>query len=194
VSAIAALACALAGRVLVLRVPQEAPEVIVSLASHEWERLPEAAAAAVQAPAAVVLLTVPTQVNTRNCHDCEHRVDRLVRLGVSKDRIRVVALTREGTLGEALACRDFLQTIHARSILIVTTPYHTRRAYSVFVHELRGTGISVGVQPATRFSAARPAFWWAAPFDRWYVTYEWTASVYYALRYGIWPSREFNLS
>ena len=37
-----------AGRLLVLSQAVDAPDVIVSLASHEWERLPAAAAAAAQ--------------------------------------------------------------------------------------------------------------------------------------------------
>ena len=44
---------------------------------------------------------------------------------------------------------------------------------------------AVGVEPASSSSPARPDRWWAAPYDRAYVAYEWAAVVYYALRYRI---------
>jgi uncharacterized SAM-binding protein YcdF (DUF218 family) len=72
-------------------------------------------------------------------------------------------------------------------MLVVSSPYHTRRAFAVFRHVLTGTGVEVGVAPATLFSQARPELWWAAPYDRWYVAYEWAATVYYAVRHGILP-------
>ena len=64
------------------------PDAIVSLASHEWERLPEAAALARRAPKAIVVLSQPINLNAFNCHDCEHRVDRLVAAGVAADADR----------------------------------------------------------------------------------------------------------
>ena len=127
----------------------------------------------------VVLLTQPDVVSARNCHECGTRVERLVTLGVASSRIRVLQLTRGGTLGEAEACRTFILRGSLRGqLLVVSSPYHTRRAFAVFRHVLAGTGVEVGVAPATRFSDARPEFWWAAPYDRWYVTYEWAATVY----------------
>jgi hypothetical protein len=45
------------------------------LASHEWERLPAAAALARRYPDALVLITVPRVVNEYNCHRCDERVD-----------------------------------------------------------------------------------------------------------------------
>ena len=66
-----------AGRVLVVSEPVVSPDLIVSLASHEWERLPAAAAAARRFPSAAVVLTRPPAVTVYNCHDCEHRIERL---------------------------------------------------------------------------------------------------------------------
>ena len=85
VAAVALVAgLAVAGRLLVVTAPVIQPDAIVSLASHEWERLPEAARLAARSPAASVLLTQPPAVTLRNCHDCAHRVDRLAHLGVSR--------------------------------------------------------------------------------------------------------------
>ena len=195
---LALLACAVlwtysAGQLLVLRLPVEAPDAIVSLASHEWERLPAAAAAAARFPRALVILTQPTTVSVRNCHDCEHRTTRLIRAGVSAERIHLVRLTEEGTIGEARACADFARAAELHTILVVTSPYHTRRALAVFRDAFAGTSLRLGIEPATDFSAARPTRWWMSSFDRWYVTYEWSALVYYALWHGIWPAFDVSV-
>lgn len=188
IAAAALLLCViLAGHALVLSHPVGKPDIIVSLASHEWERLPLTAQLAAKYPDAVVLLTQPDVVTATNCHECGSRIERLAALGVSSSRIRMLKLIRGGTLGEAQACQEFLRGLSSSQLLVVSSPYHTRRALSVFRHVLAPTGVEVGVAPATEFSEARPAFWWAAPYDRWYVAYEWAATVYYVARHGILP-------
>jgi uncharacterized SAM-binding protein YcdF (DUF218 family) len=176
-----------AGRALVLSRPLPAPDAIVSLASHEWERLPLATRLAVKHPNALVLLTLPEDVNTYNCYDCARRVEHLVAAGVPARRIRVLRPSKGGTYAEAEACRVFASEVPIRRLLIVTSPYHTRRALAVFRTVLSASGIQVGVEPATADSQARPERWWLSSYDRWYVRYEWAATAYYAIRYGILP-------
>jgi uncharacterized SAM-binding protein YcdF (DUF218 family) len=174
-----------AGSALVVSVPLPAPDAIVSLASHEWERLPTAAALARQHPGAVVVLTLPQQVNEYNCHDCANRTERLMHAGVEKNRIQILPLTRGGTFGEAVATRALVISRHLTSVLVVTSPYHTRRSLATFRKALDGTGATVGVEPSIATSPSRPQRWWADPYDRAYVRYEWAASLYYRLRYGV---------
>jgi len=69
----------------------------------------------------------------------------------------------------------------------VTSPYHTRRSLATFRQVVGAAGASVGVEPATRTSPARPERWLAASYDRAYVRYEWAAVFYYWLRYGVPP-------
>ena len=176
-----------AGRLLVVTIPVTRADAIVSLASHEWERLPATAAAAARFPNAQVILTLPTRVNMRNCHDCEHRVARLVHAGVKAERIRVIPLKAEGTLGEAQVCAEYFRRSKLTAVLVVTSSYHTRRALAVFRHELDGSVSAIGIEPAARFSTAEPSRWWRHPFDRWYVTYEWAALLYYAAWHHVMP-------
>ena len=176
-----------AGRALVLSRPLPAPDAIVSLASHEWERLPLATRLAVKNPNALVLLTLPEDVNIYNCYDCAHRVEYFAAAGVPASRIRVLQLSNGTTYGEAQACREFASKVPIRHLLIVTSPYHTRRALAVFRAVLSGSGIQIGIQPTTADSQARPERWWLSPYDRWYVRYEWAATAYYAIRYGVLP-------
>ena len=174
-----------AGTALVVSEPLPSPDAIVSLASHEWERLPETAAQARRNPHAIVVLTLPQPVTQFNCHDCAHRTEALSRQGIEKSRVRIVPLTGPGTHGEAVATRAFVMAEHLRSLLVVTSPYHTRRSLATFRKVFEATGVTIGVAPATRTSEARPERWWAASYDRAYVRYEWAALLYYRVKYGV---------
>jgi uncharacterized SAM-binding protein YcdF (DUF218 family) len=177
-----------AGTALVAHVELDRPDAIVSLASHEWERLPAAAALALKNPSAKVLLTVPIAANPFNCHDCGHRVDRLVAAGVARKRIVMLPRRVFRTRDEAEAVREWAPRHGVRSVMVVTSAYHTRRALDTFRNMLAGTGIAVGVYPAG-LSNVEPDRWWRHKYDRWYVGYEWRARVYYLLRFGVaWGS------
>jgi uncharacterized SAM-binding protein YcdF (DUF218 family) len=178
-----------AGTALIVRSPVLSPDAIVSLASHEWERLPEAVFQARAFPKALVVLTVPKVVTQYNCHDCERRHEQLVSRGVDPRRIHHVPITASGTYGEAVSMKRFMQEHHLEQLLVVTSPYHARRSLATFRSVFAGTPVSIGVAPASRTSPARPDAWWWAAYDRAYVRYEWTAIVYYWVWHGV-PLRE----
>jgi uncharacterized SAM-binding protein YcdF (DUF218 family) len=174
-----------AGTALVIVREIDQPDAIVSLASHEWERLPETAVLARKAPKARVLLTQPFAVNAWNCQDCGSRIDRLVASGVARERIDVLPRRVYRTTDEAEAVRQWVVAHRVSSLMVVTSPYHTRRAFATFRHLLVGSGVAVGVQPASK-SPAVPARWWTRKYDRWYVNYEWRARFFYLIRFRIW--------
>jgi uncharacterized SAM-binding protein YcdF (DUF218 family) len=176
------------GDVLVVSSGLARPDAILSLASHEWERLPLAARLAQAYPDAAVLLTVPANVTRSNCHDCPNRVDRLRHLGVDPSRVHLLRLTGPGTHAEATAALGFARDTGIRRLLVATSPYHTRRSLALFRKVFSGTGIEVGVEPATATSPARPGRWWLAGYDRAYVAYETAAIAYYFWHYGVGPS------
>ena len=99
--------------------------------------------------------------------------------------MRVLPLSLDNTYGEAGAVRDYARATGTRSIVVVTSPYHTRRAWAVF-RALSADGIRVGIVPAVKHSPASPHRWWASPYDRAYVFYEWSALASYAVRYRVW--------
>jgi uncharacterized SAM-binding protein YcdF (DUF218 family) len=175
-----------AGGALVVSRDIGAPDAIVMLASHEWERLPAAAELARRYPASVVLLTVPVTVTRLNCHLCSERGQWLEHEGVPADRIVQLAPSpMSTTYGEALAVRGYAAAHPIHKLTVVTSPYHCRRSLHVFEHVLEGSRIDVGVLPASSYSIADPARWWRHPYDRWYVTYEWAANAEYRIRYGV---------
>jgi uncharacterized SAM-binding protein YcdF (DUF218 family) len=171
------------GTALVVSQPLPRPDVIVSLASHEWERLPETARQAALFPRALVLLTLPPSVNKYNCHDCANRVTRLARAGVSARRIRVLPILGRGTYGEALATRQFLESHNVKRVLVVTSPYHTRRSLATFRGLLHPAGVVVGIVPSI-----------ASPYDRAYVAYEWAALAYYRIWHHLPMATAFPLA
>jgi uncharacterized SAM-binding protein YcdF (DUF218 family) len=174
-----------AGSFLVVERPIESPDAIISLASHEWERLPETIRLAHRYPDSLVLLTLPPVVDEYNCHDCAHRVDLLRRNGISGQRIRVLPITLSGTFGEAAVAFDFVTHEHIRRLIVVTSPYHTRRSLATFRRVFDESGVDIGIEPATATSPARPYAWWRTPYDRWYVRYEWAAMGYYLVRHHV---------
>ncbi len=174
-----------AGHALIVTVPVTAPDAIISLGSHEWERLPIASRLALLEPHTLLLLTVPPSINEKNCYQCRDRVEQLRRAGVPPDRIRELPLVHGSTYGEAEAVATFAASNTVRRLLIVTSPYHTRRALATFRHVLQGRNVEVGIVPATLLAPARPDRWWVAGYDRWYVTHEWAGLVYYAFKHGL---------
>ena len=176
-----------AGEMLVRTRALSEPEAILVLASHEWERLPDAAERARRTPGAEVLLTMPRVVTEHNCHRCRERGDWLVTLGVHSRRLTLLPQSVANTRDEALAALAYCRQNVIRRLLVVTSPYHTRRTLATFDDVFEGSGVQVGVVAASAHSPARPNRWWAAPYDRWYVRYEWSAVAFYFVRYGIVP-------
>jgi uncharacterized SAM-binding protein YcdF (DUF218 family) len=175
-----------AGWALVVSKDVGTPDAIVMLASHEWERIPAAAEMARRFPASVVLLTIPAQVTRFNCHLCGDRPAWLQREGIAANRIiQLPPNPAAGTYGEARAVSEYLTSHPLHRLLVVTSPYHTRRALHLFEYVLRGAGVEVGVRPASAYSIADPSRWWRHAYDRWYVRYEWGAILYYRLEYGV---------
>jgi uncharacterized SAM-binding protein YcdF (DUF218 family) len=172
-----------AGTALVVERDVGSPDAIIMLASHEWERLPAAAALARRYPGAIVLLTLPPHVSVNNCHRCGERVQWLELEGVARSRVRVLAGT-SNTYEEAVAALTHAREEPFTRLAIVTSPYHTRRALATFDKVFESSGASVGITPATP-ARAQPQRWWRDPYDRHYVRYEWAALLTYRVRYGI---------
>jgi uncharacterized SAM-binding protein YcdF (DUF218 family) len=176
-----------AGVALVVNRPVDHPQVIVSLASHEWERLPSAARLAEINPHAVVLLTRPSAPTPESCNRCAERPAWLESLGVSKDRIALAPGGVKNTYDEAIAVREYCRRHDTRRVLVVTSPYHTRRTLATFESVFAHSDTVVGVSPAWVHSLAHPERWWADASDRWYVRYEWAALLWYTVRHQINP-------
>ena len=174
-----------AGSFLVVSRDLATPDAIVVLASHEWERLPEAARLAQRNPNAAILLTEPVAPTDYNCTHCALRESWLRAIGVTDNPIVLLPRRVRNTYDEAVAAREYAAQVGYRRLMIVTSPYHTRRALAAFVTIFEGTSVRVGVLPASSESVARPNAWLWGHYDRSYVAYEWTALLWYRLKYGV---------
>jgi uncharacterized SAM-binding protein YcdF (DUF218 family) len=103
---------------------------------------------------------------------------RALELGVPGPQIRVETLSHS-TREAVLAVAPILQSLHARTVTVVTSPYHQRRAAAAA--RRAWPGITV------RSCAASPSFWsprrwWAASASRRVVLTEYAKLAYYAVR------------
>ena len=73
----------------------------------------------------------------KNLTFVERAQRRLIQKGVPKNDILILRSNFEETWGEAKALDIFLNRHPARSLLIVTSPYHLRRAYWSVLHNLK---------------------------------------------------------
>ena len=191
VSAVALVATVLlltkVGAFLIVERVVTRPDAFVVLASHEWERFPALVRLARTSPDARILLTEPVRPTPLNCAACAERVGWLARLGIAPSRVVVLPRRALNTFGEAVATLDYARQHGVRRLIVITSPYHTRRSLATFLDVFRGTGIEVGVFPALPESGAVPGHWWTGGYDRWYVWYESAGVLWYAIRYGVNP-------
>jgi uncharacterized SAM-binding protein YcdF (DUF218 family) len=176
-----------AGTLLIVGRDVQQPDAFIVLASHEWERFPALVHIARQSPQASVFLTEPVNPTPHNCAACAARVAWLASLGLAPTRVVVLPQRVVNTYDEARAAFEYTRQHPVRRLMIVTSPYHTRRALATFESVFRGTGVSIGAYPALAESGARPRVWWWGGYDRWYVAYEAAAIAWYAMRHRISP-------
>jgi uncharacterized SAM-binding protein YcdF (DUF218 family) len=120
----------------------------------------------------------------RNPRFVERAADELVRAGVPRGEIEALPQIVSNTHDEALLVRDYARSRGLRSILIVTSAYHSRRALWTFRRAFDGSGIAVGLESVAP-GEQTPALgtWWLYPHGWRVVAGEYVKLVYYRLRY-----------
>lgn len=184
------IVAALAARALVVSEPLASADAIVVLSgsSAYVERTRKAAQLYREGRAPLVLLTNDqtrggwSSAQQRNPFFVERATDELIKAGVPADSIRIVPGIAETTRDEALIVRDYSVSERLRSVLIVTSSYHSRRALRTLRRAVYGTGIVVGVDPAPEDSL-RSATWWLRPEGWRTVGVEFVKLVYYWFKY-----------
>ncbi len=82
-----------------------------------------------------------------------------VRLGVSPEEIFFIDEPVTSTYQEAEAVKRYMKKNGKKSVVLVTSPYHTRRALYIFRRVLGPEGIDVFVRP-TKYDGFDPDKWW----------------------------------
>jgi len=112
----------------------------------------------------------------------ERAREELVRDGVPAGSVEVLPGQVTSTHDEAVAARAYAERDGARSLLFVTSPYHTRRALWTMRRTFRGSGVEVGVEPAEA-DAPSPWGWWLSRRGWRHVALEYPKLVYYYWEY-----------
>ncbi len=178
----------LAARALVVSEPLAAADAIVVLSgsSAYVERTHKAAQLYREGRAPLVLLTNDrtrggwSSAQQRNPFFVERATDELVKAGVPADRIRIVPGIADSTRDEALIIKDYAVTENFRTVLVVTSSYHSRRALRSLRQVFAGTTTTVGLEPTPPSPAV---FWWLRPEGWRTVGVEFVKLVYYWFKY-----------
>jgi len=181
----------LGARWLIVREPLDRADVIVVLSGSATlsERVQHAARLYDEKRAPKILLTTDnrkagwSRSEQRNPYFHEIAIRQLIRLGVPPENVEVVTPPVDSTWDEATVLRDYAKTHNLRSILIVTSSYHSRRALFTFRDFFADTDTQVGIDPVeTGIQTPRPATWWLHQRGWELVLVEYLKLIYYLCR------------
>lgn len=154
-SACMTLLCSCAS--LVIQTPLMKSDAIILLAGNHKERAPAAAMLYRDGYAPRILLTNDgifsswsTKYN-RNLYQVEWAEEELVNLGVPREHIIKLPYYGSATVYDALAVKRYLFKSGLKKIIVVTSDYHTRRAFWTFKHVLKSYTNDIAVYPAKSF-------------------------------------------
>ncbi len=91
--------------------------------------------------------------------DIERAREAFLDLGIPAASLIVPDRMHSSTAAEAQTLRVIAQERRWRRVIVVSSPYHTRRAAFAFRRELRDTGVEVIMRP-TRYETVEPRRWW----------------------------------
>jgi uncharacterized SAM-binding protein YcdF (DUF218 family) len=175
------------GRYLVVEQPPERSDLIVCLAGGNVERGLSAADAFQRGLAPKIFVArelIPDSydiLSRRGVAYPESRdllVAMLRGLGVPASAILTSDTPSANTLMEASIVRKLVKERNYRSILLVTSPTHSRRAWLVFRKVLGSEGVRIQVIPAS-YSGFKAEAWWKDPRYVREVVLEYEKLIYY---------------
>lgn len=163
--------------------------VVLSGSSSYLERTHKAAELFRQGRAPLVLLTNDhtrggwSSAQQTNPFFVDRAMEELIKQGVPAERIRIVPGIAESTHSEAVIVKQYAAAQGFRSLLIITSAFHSRRALRTFRTNFADTGIIIGLDPTAR-SQTDAALWWLWPSGWRDVAGEYVKLIYYRFVYG----------
>lgn len=121
-----------------------------------------------------------SRLEKRNIPYVELAQRNLIAEGVPAKAVEIVKPDGSGTIYEAQMLREKARAENWKSVLIVTSAYHTRRALWTFERVLADENVRIGiVAPPPGEQTPPPAFWWLMPQGWNFVAGEYVKSFYY---------------
>jgi uncharacterized SAM-binding protein YcdF (DUF218 family) len=157
-----------AGRLLSVDDPLERADAIFVLAGSRAERWLEARDLFNERYAPLILLSagrpadIESVLERQGVHlptEAELARDALTALGVPADRIDILEGFPDNTADEGEHLRPHAANRKWRSVIVVTSKLHTRRAALAMRRALDGTSIRIVIRPS-RYDDTDPARWW----------------------------------
>jgi uncharacterized SAM-binding protein YcdF (DUF218 family) len=179
------------GRQLVHQDVLEPSDALLVLAGGVFDRELEAAELYASGMAPRVLMTaepepdvlsVLRQRHVRVESSLELRRRVLIELGVPQDRITILPGLVAATVHEAQVARQWAVESHARSLIVVTSSFHTARSRYVFRNVFDGLGVTLRFAPSRR-SDFQPHTWWHRRHTLRDGVFELQRTLFYRLRY-----------
>lgn len=144
-----------AGRLLVVDAPQ--PSDVILVLAGETDRRPERALQLLdQGYGRRVVIDVPAAARVYDVSEVQ-LAERYIQGLRNAASVRICPIVGLSTRDEARDAGKCLAGEAGSRILIVTSEFHTRRALSIFRHEVRGKSFSVAVAPDDAQFGTR---WW----------------------------------
>jgi len=182
----------LGARLLIIQAPLEKADAIIVLSgsANYRERNREAARLLLTGHSQRILITndaTPgpwSSVDQRNLLFSERAFRELRAAGIAEENIEVLPQPVTSTKDEAEVARRYAEEHRLKSILVVTSPYHSRRALWIFSRVFRATRIQIGlISPSPGVQSPRPATWWLTVKGWRLVPTEYVKMIYYVIKY-----------
>ena len=130
------------------------------------------------------LLSGWNRVQERNPYFYELAFTELLKHGVPAERIRVIPQPALGTYPESLNVREYATSHNLKRLLIVTSAYHSRRAFWSMRRACEGSELEIGIDgPPPGWQTPSPVSWWLRRRGWGTVAGEYSKLVYYRLVY-----------
>ena len=125
-----------------------------------------------------------SRVEKRNIPYVELAQRNLIAQGVPAGNIEIIKPVGSGTIYEAQLFKETAAQENLKTILLVTSAYHTRRTLWTFERVFKDETIQFGiVSPPSGEQTPPPNIWWLAPRGWSFVAGEYVKSFYYWVYY-----------
>ena len=154
------------GEYLVVADPLQKADALALLAGDENERISAGALLFQQGYAGWFILTdMRLEIPDSQGIYSANVKQKAMAQGVPEERILIIPGSVSTTYEEVARLKEFTVSQGFRSLIVVTSPFHTRRARWLLQEAFRGSGVTLTVQPALNHPYRAEA-WWRTPQDR----------------------------